>query len=118
MRRSHRSLFWSLPLPRETKQYIPRLLALAEIIQNPTRYHIQLPILPQKPYLQEVEVNGHINLKKAATLAKMPSRALYKLNPGFKDWSEKPSHSYKILIPTEAVSTFNKNLAELSKTGG
>lgn len=115
MRRSHRSLFWSLPLPRETKQYIPRLLALAEIIQNPMRYHIKLPILPQEPYLQEVEVKDHINLKKAAELAKIPSRDLYKLNPGFKDWSEKPSHSYKLLIPTKAVSTFKKNLAELSK---
>lgn len=115
MRRNHESQFWSLRLPQETKHYIPRLLALAEVFQNPKRYHIQLPVLPQKPYLQEVEVSHHINLNKAAKLAKIPSRALYKLNPGFKDWSEKPSHSYKLLIPTEAVGTFNKGLADLSK---
>ena len=53
--------FWALPVPQETKAYIPRLLALAEVIQNPQRYHVQLPDIPHMPYFEEVNIGSQID---------------------------------------------------------
>ena len=106
--------FWSLSLPHETKAYIPRLLALSEIIQNPKRYHIQLPQIPHKPYFKEVDISN-LDLNHAAKLIKVPSKDLHRLNPGFKDWSSRPYHPYKLLIPTEHVEDFNRNIAKMGK---
>ncbi len=105
--------FWSLPVPTETKAYVPRLLALAEIIQNPHRYHIQLPDIPHVPYFEEVNIGSQIDLDHAAKLAGISYRDLIKLNPGFNRWATAPYRPYKLLIPANKVESFNRNLANL-----
>lgn len=116
MRRGHQQYFWNLRLPQETKRYIPKLLALAEVVQNPKQYHIQLPVLPNKPELEEVEIKNHISLQSAAQLATIPKQQLFKLNPGFKNWSTHPTQPYKILMPSKYIQTFYNNLTAYSKT--
>lgn len=54
--------FWTLPVPRETKVYVPRFLALAEIIKNPARYRVSLPNIPYLPYFAEVNIGSQIDL--------------------------------------------------------
>lgn len=103
--------FWSLPVPDETKAYIPRLLALAEIIQNPTRYQVLLPNIAHAPYFEEVNIGSQIDLNRAAKLAGISYQELIKLNPGFNRWATAPYWPYKLLIPTQQVQTFNRNLA-------
>jgi len=105
--------FWTLPVPQETKAYIPRLLALAEIIQNPRRYHVQLPYIPHTPYFEEVNIGSQIDLGHAAKLAGIPYKELLKLNPGYNHWATAPYRPYKLLIPTDRVEHFSKNLANL-----
>lgn len=105
--------FWTLPVPNETKAYIPRLLALAEIIQNPHRYHIELPDIPHAPYFEEVNIGSQIDLNHAAKLAGISYRDLIKLNPGYNRWATAPYRPYKLLIPTAHVENFNRNLANL-----
>ncbi|TAL61791.1 MAG: lytic transglycosylase, partial [Legionella sp.] len=61
--------FWNLPIPRETKVYVPRFLALAELIKNPQRYRIELPSIPYLPYFQEVNIGSQIDLNHAAKMA-------------------------------------------------
>ena len=103
--------FWSLPVPTETKAYIPRLLALAEIIQNPQRYHIELPDIPHAPYFEEVNIGSQIDLSHAAKLAGISYQDLIKLNPGFNRWATAPYRPYKLLIPASKVEDFSRNLA-------
>lgn len=103
--------FWSLPVPNETKAYIPRLLALAEIIQNPQRYKVQLPDIPHAPYFEEVNIGSQIDLTHAAKLAGISYKDLIKLNPGFNHWATAPYRPYKLLIPVDKVDHFNLNLA-------
>ncbi len=117
IKNSHQSLshvhFWSLPIPNETKAYIPRLLALAEIIQNPERYHVHLPHIPHQPYFKEVAINRSIDLNHAAKLAGISYHEMIKLNPGFNRWTTAPYRPYKLLIPVNKVDSFNRNLANL-----
>ncbi|MFI4919821.1 MAG: transglycosylase SLT domain-containing protein, partial [Legionellales bacterium] len=103
--------FWNLPIPRETKVYVPRLLALAELIKNPSRYKIDLPEIPYLPYFEEVNIGSQIDLNHAARLAGITYKELIKLNPGFNRWTTAPYKPFKLLIPAENVERFNLNLA-------
>lgn len=103
--------FWNLPIPRETKIYVPRLLALAEIIKNPGRYRVSLPSIPFLPYFEEVNVGSQIDLNHAAKLAGISYKELIKLNPGYNRWTTAPYKPFRLLIPAEKVERFNLNLA-------
>nr|WP_045107495.1 LysM peptidoglycan-binding domain-containing protein [Legionella hackeliae] len=105
--------FWSLPLPAETRAYVPRLLALAEIIKYPQRYRITLPEIPHVPYFEEVNIGSQIDLNHAAKLAGISYKDLIKLNPGFNRWATAPYKPFKLLIPANKVEKFNRNLASV-----
>lgn len=105
--------FWSLPLPAETKAYLPRLLALAEVINNPARYKINLPNIPYLPYFEEVNIGSQIDLSHAAKLAGISYKELIKLNPGYNRWTTAPYKPFKLLIPAEKVQRFNLNLSNV-----
>lgn len=107
------SNFWNLPIPRETKAYVPRFLALAEIIKNPGRYRVELPYIPYLPYFQEVNIGSQIDLNHAAKMAGISYKELIKLNPGFNRWTTAPYKPFRLLIPTENVKRFNLNLANV-----
>ncbi len=105
--------FWELSVPRETQIYVPRLLALAEIISNPSRYKLVLPEIAYLPYFEEVNIGSPIDLNHAAKMAGMSYKELIKLNPGFNRWTTAPNKPFKLLIPTEKVQQFYFNLANL-----
>lgn len=102
--------FWSLPVAAETRSYVPRLLALAIIVQNPERYHIQLPPISNSPYLGEVEVSSQITLEKSANLAGVSLNELKTLNPGYKRNTLDPNRPYRIFLPVDRVNFFRENL--------
>lgn len=108
--------FWSLPLAAETKSYVPRLLALAIIVGDPGRYHIQLPPISNSPYLGEVEVSSQLTLEKAANLAGVSLDELKTLNPGYRRNTLDPNRPYKILLPIDRVNFFRDNLLHASST--
>lgn len=105
--------FWALPIPNETRVYIPRLLALAELIKNPQRYQVALPNIPYLPYFEEVNIGSQIDLNHAAKLAGITYKELIKLNPGFNRWTTAPYKPFKLLIPAEKVERFNLNLSHV-----
>ena len=105
--------FWNLPMPDETKVYVPRLFALAEIINNPARYHVSLPVIPYLPYFEEVSIDSPIDLSHAAKLAGISYKELIKLNPGFNRWTTNPYKPFKLLLPAEKVERFNFNLSNI-----
>lgn len=112
---NHHTNFWSLPVPKETRAYVPRLLALADIIQNAQNYHIQLPPIPHVPYFEEVAIGSQIDLNHAAQLAGISYQDLLKLNPGYNRWATAPNQPYKLLIPASHAASFSRNLAHVPK---
>lgn len=107
--------FWSLKLPRETRDYVPKLIALAQLVKNPQAHGITLKPLLNQPYFAEVDTGGQIDLSQLAEVADTPLDEIYKLNPGYNRWATKPSGPHKVLIPVGKEATFYKNLAELPK---
>lgn len=104
--------FWSLPLPRETRNYVPKLLGLASLVKNPERYDVALNPIPNEPYFEVVEIDRRMDLARAAKLAELDEQHLYLLNPAFKRriTMDGPRH---LLVPTSHAQTLASNLAQL-----
>ncbi len=93
--------FWHLKLPRETRDYVPNLLALCRLVANIEAHDITLPEIPNRPYFDIVNTNGRINLARAAQLSGIPLDELHQLNAGFKKPSTPPSGPHRLLLPYE-----------------
>jgi membrane-bound lytic murein transglycosylase D len=107
--------FWSLPLPKETRIYVPRLLALATIIAHPEAYRIQFPAVRNAPYLAQVDIGSQIDLKRAAAYAGMSLKQFQHLNPGYNYLVTHPKGPYKLVLPIERVERFMTQLAHNSQ---
>jgi len=105
--------YWSLSLPEETMNYVPRLLAVAKIFANAEEYNIRLQHIPNKPYFEVVDVHSQLDLPKAAELANTPLYEFLKLNPGFNHATTAPQGPHQLLIPVDKVQAFKQNLAQL-----
>ena len=105
--------FFSLRLPRETRGYVPSLLAVAEIISDPGKYGINLIPIPDKPYFEKVEIDGQLDLSTAATLSELTMDELYTLNPGFNRWATDPDGPHYMLIPLDKKDQFIAGLKDI-----
>ena len=108
--------FWALKLPKETRSYVPRLIAISRVFKTPGHYNITLRSLPNKGYFDKVDTDSQIDLALAADLAGITLDELYKLNPGFNRWATAPKGPHYLLIPTEKSSEFADKLAQLPKS--
>jgi len=104
--------FWSLSLRDETRTYVPRLLALARIVENPHRYGMTLHHIPDRAYFASVDTYGPIDLKRAADLADVSLDEMRKLNPGLRRLATDPRGPHRILVPADKVDRFSQRLAQ------
>ena len=105
--------YWSLKLPRETRAYVPKLLALSRVIAKPEQHRITLPDIPDAPYFEKIDIQTQIDLAQAANLARIGMDELQRLNPAFNRWATAPNGPHSLLIPTDNVDVFKRSLAEL-----
>ena len=112
-RRGKPTDFWSLDLPPETRAYVPKLLALKQLVADPEAYDIELDLIPDEPYFARVELNWQIDLARAADLADISLDELYRLNPGYNRWATAPDGPHHLLIPLEKTDIFAVNLESL-----
>lgn len=105
--------FWSLHLPTATRNYVPQLLALAIIINNPSDYGIVLPPVPNKPLIGSTVLTKQMSLSQAAKFAEIEEAELRILNPGFKRNVTPPlsTGTYSLNLPINHVNTFEQNCA-------
>ncbi len=105
--------FWQIrkQLPRETRGYVPRLLAIAAVVAEPARYGLKLDPIADERYFQRVELDGQIDLALAASLAKISLDEIYRLNPGFNRWATDPDGPHRLQLPVERVAEFQTALA-------
>lgn len=107
--------FFDLNLPPETQSYVPRLLAISEIVRHPEKYGIKLPPMPDEPQIIVVELDSQIDLALAAELAGVSVEEMYRLNPGFNRWATDPDGPHRLVIPLDRETVFNQRLAETPK---
>ncbi|MCC2616191.1 LysM peptidoglycan-binding domain-containing protein [Aestuariibacter halophilus] len=107
--------FWSLDLPRETRAYVPKLLALSDILANHEKYAFAWPHIDNQPVVATVDIGSQLDLALAADMAGLTLKELHALNPGFNRWATDPDGPHRLLVPLDRVSRFNDALAKTDK---
>ena len=105
--------YWSLKLPRETKRYIPKLYALAQIFANPRKYGLRLLPIEDKPQIALVKTNSQIDLGLAAELTNTDIGTIKRLNPSHKQWATDPKGPHRIILPVDKANHFIDKLVDL-----
>lgn len=103
--------FWSIDLPRETRNYVPQLLALAELIGNPEKYELQLPEMPNQPYFEVVEIDSQIDLGSVIKLTDTDVAEFTRLNPAYRRALTPPTGSHTVLLPIGNADPLREFLA-------
>ncbi|WP_144290310.1 lytic transglycosylase [Chitinilyticum litopenaei] len=104
-----------LRMPDETRNYVPKLLAIRNIIADPEAYGVTLRSIPNQPYFATLQPRKHMDVKVAAELAQIPVDELLKLNPGFIRPVIAHKDDRQLVLPLDKVETFQRNLESYDK---
>src|SRR5450631_477284 len=112
-RRGRPTDYSSLNLPPETRNYVPKLFAVKNIVLSPTSYGIELESVPDQPYFTEVKAPAKIDVKIAAKLAGMSEDEFVALNPAHN----KPvaASTGMFILPVDRAESFKANLEAYDK---
>jgi len=99
-------------MPAETRNYVPKLQAVKNIVGNPGQYNVTLPVIDNQPYFTAVDKTSDIDLAIAAQLAEMSVDEFKALNPQFKRPVITGDDRTKILLPQKNAEKFHLNLAQ------
>lgn len=102
--------YWNLSLPKETEDYVPKLLALSQVILTPEAYGVTLSPVANEPYFEQVAIKQHMDLARVAKLAELDEEELLLLNPAYKRGVtlDGPQH---LLVPMDKAELLSANLA-------
>lgn len=105
--------YWNLPLPKETQEYVPKLLAVSQIILTPASYGVSLAPIANEPYFEKVAIRHQLDLTRVAALSDVDEDELYQLNPAFKRGItlDGPRH---LLVPVDKAEGLSASLARLA----
>ncbi|GAB2934624.1 murein transglycosylase D [Hafnia psychrotolerans] len=104
--------FWSLALPRETSIYVPKMLALSDILKHSKKYGIRLPTPSKDRALARVEVGQQMQLTQAAEMAGMSLTKLKSFNTGYKKNVTAPNGPHYIVLPKAHAAQLKDSLAD------
>ena len=105
--------YWNLPLPSETQAYVPKLLALSQVVLAPEAYGVNLNPIANEPYFQVVEINQRMDLSKVAAVANIDEDELFQLNPAFKQRTTTLDGPQHLLVPTSKAQLLTASLSTM-----
>jgi len=116
-RRKRATDYYTISLPRETDEYVSKLIAMKHIIQNPKKYNVEVPYIPNAPYFAEVTLTEQMDIDLILKLADISSEEFELLNAHHKrPLIPKESQPTTILLPQHKVEMYNKNLMAHNKS--
>jgi membrane-bound lytic murein transglycosylase D len=105
--------FFSLDLPRETRAYVPKLLAMRRIVAQPENYGLEFGHIANQPYFAKVELDAPIDLAVAAQLAGLPTEDMIALNPAHQRAVASSDHADFLLVPVDRAEQLRAGLAAM-----
>jgi LysM repeat protein/soluble lytic murein transglycosylase-like protein len=105
--------YWSLKLPQETMNYVPRFIAVAQIIKDPEKYGVQLPKIANRSHFRAVTMSGPVDLDQVARTTGLSSKEIMELNPAFLQGVTAPVSPFRILIPNTLAMSVDSRLKTL-----
>ena len=101
--------FSNLRLPSQAKSYIPKFVAIYEIISNPDKYGVELPMIPFKELVERVEINGQVEILAFSDFVGLKPEFVYKLNAGYTKWASAPGEKSIFYIPLEKANLIKED---------
>tara|TARA_B100000963_G_scaffold353275_1_gene367731 strand:- start:600 stop:2066 length:1467 start_codon:yes stop_codon:yes gene_type:complete len=102
--------FWSLNVPAQTKNYVPKYIALRELILNSDKYGIKMPAIPFEPVVEKIIIPSQVEILALSEYLEIKPELLYKLNAGYTKWASAPKDESIFYIPIEKYYLFqNEN---------
>ncbi|MCC6374594.1 MAG: LysM peptidoglycan-binding domain-containing protein [Moraxellaceae bacterium] len=105
--------YWSLSMPAETMAYVPRFLAVAQVVKDPTAFGVHLNPILNKAHFRETYAKNQVDLASVAKIAGLTTKQLYQLNPGYMRWATNPDGPHRVLVPAKTANIFEEQLAAL-----
>jgi membrane-bound lytic murein transglycosylase D len=113
MRANRSRDFWSLSsLPAETENYVPKLLAVLDLVESPARYGMRMPKLPNGPALEVVQATSTLSLSEVARHSGTSLHQLRSLNPGLKLGHTPAAGPHRVLVPVGKGHELRKALVK------
>ena len=103
--------FWALELPRETRNYVPQLLALAELVADPQQHEVDLPSLPDRPYFTAITIDQPLDLSLAQSVSGTDPELFTRLNAAFRR-SITPAGSATLYLPNKNAPALQRFLEQ------
>ena len=97
----------NLKLPRQTQEYVPKFMAIVELVLNAKKYGINLPDFPNKKVLGSVELDGQVEILAFSEFAGLKPEFVYKLNAGYTKWASPPGNKTIFNVPIELEEMLN-----------
>jgi membrane-bound lytic murein transglycosylase D len=105
--------FFSLKLPKETRAYVPKLMAMRRLVADPGSQGLAFAPIANQPYFAKVDVGGQMDLQVAADLVELPKEELLALNPAFNHWVTDPDGPHHLLVPVSHETRLAEAMAAL-----
>ena len=99
---------WSLELRSETRDYVPKLLAISRLVRDPEAYGLQFTAIPNQPFFEVVEPGRQVHLGDAADLAGITRDDMFALNPGYNRMTTPPKGPHRLLLPIPNAEHFRQ----------
>jgi membrane-bound lytic murein transglycosylase D len=118
LRQSGKKDFWSLTansayLPRETRDYVPLVLAAVIIARNPEQYGLTIPPVPDDPPYERIVLPTALDLRKVAEWTEVPVTTIQELNPELRRWTTPiRATDYKLKVPAGTAELVLARLAD------
>ncbi len=104
--------YFSLKMPNETKNYVPKLLAYKRIIDQPEKYGFKLPKVDNHPYFVSIPVDQDIDVDKVIELSEISREQFLALNPSYNKPVILKGFNQDILLPYGKAELFQQNLSK------
>lgn len=101
--------YTDISMPAETRSYVPKLQAVKNIVANPQRYNVDLPIISNHPYFQTVNLTRDLDVALAAKLADVRIEDFRALNPAAHKPVLLAAGTPQILLPWDNAAVFQRN---------
>ena len=108
--------FWSLNLPSQTQNYVPKFIALRELILDSEKYGISLPDIPYDNVVEKITIPGQVEILALSEFLEIKPELLYKLNAGYTKWASAPENESIFYIPKEKYSLIISEKNPFKKT--
>jgi membrane-bound lytic murein transglycosylase D len=105
--------YWSLSLRRQAREYVPKIIATAQIVAAPDHYGVEIPFVANKPAFEVTEPDKPLHFSRAAQLAGVDIETVRALNPGLLRGRLSPHGPSELLLPVGTGDDFHANLAQL-----